>query len=96
MSDMSKTGGNGETTADLERIGEDVVALREDLARVVKHFTRNAKGEMSEEARRLYAKLSDTGKRSTTAIAREVEERPLFTMLLAFGIGFIGGSLLRR
>jgi hypothetical protein len=96
MSDMSRTGGNGETTADLERIREDVVALREDLARVVKHLTRNAKGEMSEEARRLYAKLSDTGKSAATAIAHEVEEGPFLTLLLALGIGFIGGSLLRR
>jgi hypothetical protein len=92
MTETSKTRGSGETAVDLEKIREDLASLREDLARL----TSDAKGEISEEARRLYARLSDQGQRSATAISRGIEEQPLLTLLLAFGIGFIGGSLLRR
>ena len=96
MNETSKAGGSGERAADFDKIREDVASLREDLASLLRHLARDAKGEMSEEGRRLYAKLSDSGERSASALAREVEERPLLTLLLAFGIGFIGGSLLRR
>jgi len=96
MNDTAKAGASGESAADLQKLREDIAALKEDLARAVRHLTRDATDEVSEEARRLYAKLSDTGGRSAAAIAREVEERPLLTLLVAFGIGFIGGSLLRR
>jgi hypothetical protein len=62
----------------------------------VKGLASNAKGEISDEAKRLYAKLSEGGERSTKLLAREVEERPLTMLLLAFGLGFIGGNLMRR
>jgi hypothetical protein len=96
MNETSKSHGSEEAAAELEKIRNDVASLRADLARLVSTLTRNATGEVSEEARRLYARLSDQGERSARAIAREVEERPLTTILLAFGIGFIGGSFLRR
>ena len=87
----------GEITAgDLVDIREDIVTLRNDLAKLVAHLTSGAKAELSDEPHRLYAKLSEEGRRSASAIARGVEERPLLSLLAAFGIGFIGGNLLRR
>ncbi len=96
MNEASKAHGSGEAAAEFEKIRKDIASLREDLARLVKTLTSDARGEISEETRRLYAGLFDQSERSARAIAREVEERPLTTLLLAFGVGFIGGSLLRR
>jgi ElaB/YqjD/DUF883 family membrane-anchored ribosome-binding protein len=82
--------------ADIDKIRGDIASLKDDFARVVKDLASNAKGEISDETKRLYAKLSQQSERSAKRLAREVEERPLTTLLLAFGIGFIGGSLMRR
>ena len=81
MSNTHRSGGRDAAAADLKLIRDDIAFLREDLAQLVKDIAGGARDEASEEARRVYAKL---------------EERPLLTLLLAFGIGFIGGSLLRR
>lgn len=87
----------GEITAgDLLDIREDIATLRSDLAKLMAHMTGGVKAELSDETRRLYAKLSEEGQRSASAIAHGVEERPLLSLLAAFGIGFIGGNLLRR
>jgi ElaB/YqjD/DUF883 family membrane-anchored ribosome-binding protein len=96
MNGTSKTNGSGEAAAEFEKIRHDLASLREDLAELVKTLTSEAGDEMPEELRRLYASLSDKGRRTAKTITREVEERPLTTLLLAFGVGFIGGSLLRR
>jgi len=96
MTDSSKSHSGSDVGAEFERIQKDIASLREDLARLVKTAAGEAKGEVSEEARRLYAKLAHHGGRSAEALIHEIEERPLTMLLLAFGIGFIGGSLLRR
>jgi len=96
MNETGKLHGSGDMAADIEKIRGDIASLKDDLARLVKGLASNAKGEISEESRRLYAKLSEQSERSAKLLAREVEERPLATLLLAFGIGFIGGSLMRR
>ena len=96
MSESAKSHAGSESATEFEKVQKDIAALREDLTRLVKGLAADAKSDVSEETRRLYAKLSDQGQRSAKAIAHEIEERPLMMLLLAFGIGFIGGSLLRR
>ena len=103
MTDSTKSHAASEAAMEMEKLRADIATLRDDVARLVKTLASEAKGlaseakgDASEEVRRLYAKLSEQSGRSARAIAHEVEERPLMALLLAFGIGFIGGSLLRR
>ncbi len=96
MNDTSKATTGADTAAEFDKIREDIAALKADLARLGKDLANTARGEISEESRRLYAKLAERGDRSVRAVSREIEERPLTVLLLAFGIGFISGSLLRR
>jgi ElaB/YqjD/DUF883 family membrane-anchored ribosome-binding protein len=51
---------------------------------------------LSDEVDRLYGSLSKQGARSVKAISRQVEEQPLASLLVAFGIGLISGRLLSR
>jgi F0F1-type ATP synthase membrane subunit b/b' len=96
MSETGKAQGGSEAAAEIEKLRSDLASVKQDLARLLKTLAAEAKGGASEEAQRLYATLSEQSERSTKALRQEMEERPLITLLLAFGIGFIGGSLLRR
>jgi len=100
MSDTAKARTNG---ADLDTIRDDIDALRKDLARLMEHVKSGAMHniagqveEMSDEARRLYNQALAEGERGAEALARQVEERPLTSLLIAFGLGFIGGRLVLR
>ncbi|MBU6507402.1 MAG: hypothetical protein KGQ82_07880 [Alphaproteobacteria bacterium] len=100
MSDTAKARAN---SADLDTIRDDIDALRKDLARLMEHVKSGAMHniagqveEMSDEARRLYNQALAEGERGAEALARQVEERPLTSLLIAFGLGFIGGRLVLR
>ena len=92
----SKTRAAAEDVADeVNRLREDLAALKGDIARLVKSMHSDA-GEIGEEAQQLYAKLARDSERSARVIVRELEERPLTTLLVAFAVGFIGGRFLPR
>ncbi|MDE2229611.1 MAG: hypothetical protein KGL11_11300 [Alphaproteobacteria bacterium] len=89
--------------ADLDVIRDDIEALRKDLSRLMEHVKsgafQNIAGwveEMSDDARRLYSQVLSEGERSAEALARQVDERPLASLLIAFGLGFLGGRLVLR
>ena len=63
---------------------------------VAKQSTQEAVERLSGEADRLYRSLTKQSERSVRAISRQVEEQPLTSLLVAFGIGLIGGRLLSR
>ena len=48
------------------------------------------------EAKRLYGKLASQGSESLDAITHHVEEKPLASLLIAFGVGFIAARILSR
>ena len=92
----SKTRAAAEDVADeVSRLREDLAALKGDIARLVKSMRSDA-GEIGEETQQLYAKLVKDSERSARAIVRELEDRPLTTLLVAFAVGFIGGRFLPR
>ncbi|MGH6968063.1 MAG: hypothetical protein ACREEN_03030 [Stellaceae bacterium] len=100
MNDTVKARTNG---ADLDAIRDDIDTLRKDLARLMEHVKsgafQNIGGrveEMSDDARRLYDQALAEGERGVEVLARQVEERPLASLLIAFGLGFIGGRLVLR
>ena len=51
---------------------------------------------LSERASRIYDKVAAQSARSTEAISRQVEEQPIASLLIAFGVGFIVSRLLSR
>ena len=94
-------------TVDLDTIGNDVAVLKRDLSRLMEHMkngtydvatesARDAVERLGNEADQLYRNLAKQGGRSMKAVSRQVEEQPLASVLVAFGIGLIGGRLLGR
>ncbi len=98
---------SAKNTSDLDAIGDDVAMLKRDLSRLMEHMkngtydvatesARDAVERLSNEADQLYRGLARRGNRSIKAVSRQVEEQPLASLLVAFGIGLIGGRLLGR
>jgi len=93
--------------SDLLEIGDDIAALRDNLATLLEHLKNGsvdtAKGttedviqRLSDETQRLYRNIRAEGRRSVETISQRVEERPLTSLLLAFGLGMISSRLLSR
>jgi ElaB/YqjD/DUF883 family membrane-anchored ribosome-binding protein len=93
--------------SDLDSLGDDVAVLKRDLSRLMEHMkngsydvatdsARDAVERLSNEADQLYRSLAKQGNRSIKAVSRQVEEQPLTSLLVAFGVGLISGRLLGR
>jgi len=108
MSDTSigKTRGNG-GKPDLAAIRDDLDALKSDLGVLLKHVKSGAVDGVGDEAKRLYGKLSaqsgelygkftDQSGETLETFARQIEENPLASLLIAFGVGFLAGRILSR
>lgn len=67
--------------ADLDTLVGDLAKLKEDFAEVLR-----------------YAKKSGMGKAqdSVATVSHRIEEQPLTSLLVAFGIGILSGKLLLR
>jgi len=97
MSDTSigRSRANGGKT-DLETIRDDLDALKTDLGALLKHIKGGAVDGVGDQAKRLYGKLSAQSGESLEAFTRQVEEKPLASLLIAFGVGFIFARILSR
>ena len=91
------------TDPDLAMLQDDMATLKRDVLNLLEHLklgaangTQNAATRLNDGAQRLYENLTAGGKRSATAIGKQVEEQPLMAVLIALGVGFIGGRLLRH
>jgi ElaB/YqjD/DUF883 family membrane-anchored ribosome-binding protein len=98
------------TSPDLEQVLNDFASLRRDFAGLVDHVKsgavngagdatdamRNYLGLLGDKTRGVYDDLAAQGERSAKAIGRQVEERPLMSLLLAFGVGMLASRLLSR
>jgi len=98
---------SAKNSSDLDAIGSDVALLKRDLSRLMDHMkngtyeaatdsARDAVERLSSEADQLYRSLAKQSNRSIRAVSRQVEEQPLASLLVAFGIGLISGRLLAR
>lgn len=94
-------------SSDLDALGDDVALLKRDLSRLMEHVkngtydvaktsTLDAVERLSGEADQLYRSLAKQGGKSMKAVSRQVEEQPLASLLVAFGVGLISGRLLGR
>jgi ElaB/YqjD/DUF883 family membrane-anchored ribosome-binding protein len=95
------------TGVDFDAIIGDVAALRQDFADLMSQMKSGALkgangaaedilGQLGDRAGHLYDSVTAQGERSVKAVGRQVEERPLVSLLVAFGVGFIASRLLMR
>lgn len=90
-----------------DTIVDDLGTLKRDLGRLMDQMkngavdgaseaAQNLISQLNERASDIYENLSDRGERSVQAISRQVEERPITSLLVAFGAGMIVSRLLSR
>lgn len=107
MDGTPKLPSNADTASGLDRVRDDIAALRRDvaaLASILKNSAiqstseaaQHAADQIGEKAQQIYGNLTDRGERSVKAIGRQVEERPTISLLIAFAVGFIGSRFLSR
>lgn len=92
-----------ELNSDVETLKKDLKALRDDL--------KSLRGSLSDEmrdgagraangaaaaARSAMASVSAAGEKGYNVAARQIEANPLTSVLVAAGVGFVIGSLIRR
>lgn len=96
-----------ETSVDFDAIVNDLAALRQDFADLMSQMKSGALkgangaaedilGQLGDRASHLYDSVTAQGVRSVKAVSRQVEERPVVSLLVAFGVGFIASRLLSR
>jgi ElaB/YqjD/DUF883 family membrane-anchored ribosome-binding protein len=95
---------------DFEALREDLRQLRTDLDKLVGSLTEEQKGRAAQLRQAAEEKLGQArakakesldsaaaiGKESLASVERTVAERPLTTLLAAFGLGLAIGHMLRR
>lgn len=84
-------------------LGEDIAALKRDVATLMEHLKSTASAaragaaeQVSAEAERLYRNAVEEGKRHVATLAHQVETQPVTSVLVAFGVGLLLGRLLSR
>ena len=107
MSNPTRANSDIEAPADFDAVVEDLTAPRRDFASLIgqmkpgafkgaNHAAENVLGELGDRANRLYDSVAAQGQRSAKAIGRQVEEQPVVSLLVAFGVGFIASRMLIR
>jgi len=83
--------------ADIDKLKQDLDALRRDVAAIASGIT-NLGAAKSDDA---FARAEEIGERARASLAaaeellgREIEERPIASLIVAFGVGFLIGKLL--
>jgi hypothetical protein len=86
---------------DLATLQHDLAALKRDVASLVEHLqagaTHGVQGAAAlagDHSRRLYRNAAAEGERALKTIGGQVERQPLVALLIAIGVGYIGGRIL--
>jgi ElaB/YqjD/DUF883 family membrane-anchored ribosome-binding protein len=95
---------------EIEGLKEDMAKLRDDLAGIVDALKDVGKGRV-EDAREGLGELADAlrdalrgglegarekSKKSVETVEQQIEQRPLLSLLAAFGVGVVLGKILDR
>jgi len=92
---------------DLDTLIDDLAALRTDFATIIGQIKSGAVdqaseraeqllGQLSDRANELYETVSEQGAQSVDAVSKQVRARPITSLLVAFGLGFIAGRMVLR
>ena len=94
---------SSESTAlpSLDKIADDITALRRDISALASQVKSGAlKGasdavdQIGDRAKHIYGNLADQGERSAKALGQQVKEQPLLSLLIAFGLGLVSSRFL--
>lgn len=88
---------------DLAALQADMLALKKDVATLLDHLqketvngARGAVDRFEKQAEQLYRSVAAEGHKSAEALSHRIEDQPLTAVLVAAGIGYLGGRLLSR
>lgn len=84
-------GGNG-IDQELGALRDDLAALRGDLASLASAVG----GAATVGGKEAYDRLKEQAIGAAETVAHEVERRPIISLAVAFGLGFLLGKLLER
>lgn len=107
MTSTARLKPDAEAPAGFDVIVDDIAALRRDFTALMGQMTSGALksandaaehtvSELSDRVSHLYDSVATQGQRSAKAIGKQVEEQPMMSVLIAFGIGFLASRLLSR
>ena len=88
---------------DLAALRADLAALQRDVGALVSHLQsdatttmQGAAAKLEEGAGKLLRNITDEGGRSMKAVGQKIEDQPLLALLIAFGVGYLGGRTIGR
>ena len=81
---------------DLESVKNDVASLLEHLKADTGASAESAMNRIEESGRQAFKAVTDQGGKSMSAISRQIEAQPVAALLIAAGIGWIGGRVFLR
>lgn len=84
---------------ELDEVKGDVASIKGELKSVVEMLKRQAESQARqgyEKVREVSDKARYQAKQGAALVEEQIEERPLISVLAAFGVGFIIGKLLDR
>ena len=107
MNSTARVKPEADTGVDFDAIVRDLAALRQDFTDLMSQMksgalkgandaTENILGQLGDRASHVYDSVTAQGERSVKAVGRQIEERPVMSLLIAFGVGFIASRLLIR
>jgi ElaB/YqjD/DUF883 family membrane-anchored ribosome-binding protein len=92
-----------ETDKELDAVRKDLKALRSDLSGLMNSLkdtgvrrASDARNAASEQIDRTVDQLREHGRNTTESLGREIQERPLASLAIAFGVGFLASKLVDR
>ena len=90
-------------TPDLAALQADVTALKKDVASLVDNLQKQtvngaigAVDRLEKQAEQLYRSVYAKGEHQAEVLSHKIEDQPIAAVLIAAGIGYLGGRLLAR
>ena len=87
---------SGLLTLDMKSMKQENEHLLEHLKIGATNGAQSTAERLDDGAQRIYRNVAAEGDRAAKAIGRQIEEQPLVALLIALGIGYVGGRLLSR
>lgn len=90
-------------TPDLAALQADITALKQDVSTLLGHLqketvngAKSVADRIEKQAEQLYRNVYARGEHQAEVLSHKIEDQPLTAVLIAAGIGFLGGRLLAR
>jgi ElaB/YqjD/DUF883 family membrane-anchored ribosome-binding protein len=96
-----------ETADQANRVAEDISALKQDVAALIRQmkdlamreagrFSQGAADTISDRASDIYETVSEQSRRGADKLSGHIEEQPITSLLIAFAAGFILSKIVTR